>query len=424
MTARGLRRAAIAVVCAIFVICGCASMAAQRGPLDPSEAAKVEGGLEKLRGLNFIAPVPLTFESPDAAERMMAAEIAREHTDEELRIGGLSGAMAGLYPPGIDLKAETLKLLRNELVAFYDPRSKRMVVVHGNRRNLLGDMILAHELTHALQDQHFGVSATLDKVKDNDDQVLALKCVAEGDATVAGFGYVAGGLDNTVIARVVSNLDSLPHNFAANSPGIPRGIGIPMLFQYSAGANFIGEAYRRGGWSAVNALYINPPRSSQQIIHPALYFDHPSPPLQIDIGGYQAVLKDWKKVDDDTYGELLLRIIINGNAPAPVPDALARWAGDRMIILQKNRSLTLLWIVAFHDNSAAQHFATSYARILDHMRGEPNPHRLQVHGNAVLIAICSRCATLCRTGARHLACQHYRHGRAGARRSQVPHRRA
>ena len=390
IAARALHRGLACLVCAVLVLCGCAYMEEQRGSLDQSAADRIESGLQKLRGLNFTAPVPLILDTPDQAQQAMAAEIARDRTDEQIRIAGLTGAMIGLFPPGIDLKAETLKLLRSEIVAFYDPHKKHMVVVFGHSPNQFTDMILAHELTHALQDQHFQVDSMLNKVKNNDDQLLALKSVVEGEATLAGFGYVAGSLDNAGIARLVSNLDGLPHIFAAKSPGIPAGVGMPLMFQYSAGVGFVGEAYRRGGWGAVNAVYRNPPLSTQQIIHPALYFQHPTPPVHIELAGYQGVLKDCKKVDDDTYGEVLLRVIMEGSAPPPAPspdDVLRQWAGDRMIVLQKDHALTLLWMVVFHDSGAARSFATSYTKILDHLRGEPNPHQLQVHANAVLIAI-------------------------------------
>jgi hypothetical protein len=246
----------------------------------------------------------------------------------------------------------------------------------------------------------------LRRVKDNDDETLALKSVAEGDATIAGFGYVAGYLDQANIGALVTKLDSLPADSAQMDDGaresprvdnrqgrlpreVPHGISVPMLFQYSGGSRFVAEAWRRGGWTAVDELYRNPPRSSQQIMQPELYFDHPSPPVHIQLSGYQQVMKGWKKVDDDTYGELLLRLILQRNL-APRAQAFAtlpRWAGDRIITLKKGNELTLLWLIVFHDPAAARAFGDAYALILDRLSGEANPHGIDVHDDTVFAAI-------------------------------------
>ena len=367
--------------------------------MDEKQAALVETGVARIRELEFTRKVPVVINTPDQAQQAMSAEIARDHSDEDLRIGGESGAMTGLYPPGIDLKHQTLELLGNEVVGFYNPDTEQMVIVQGqNGRGTLdvrrlgpgmGTMVLAHELTHALQDQHFGIEKMLKQVKDNDDQTLALKCVAEGDATLAGFGYVTGHLEPAQINLLVGQLETLSPDSANQGHKLPLAITLPMLFQYSGGSRFVSEALRRGGWAAVNQLYRSPPRSTQQIMQPDLYFDHPAPPANIELTGYETLLTGWKKVDDDTYGELLLKLILQRSLPphAPAFDTLPRWAGDRIITLQKGDELTLLWLIGFRDVAAAREFADSYSRILDRLGGKSNPHAIDVRAAAVFIAI-------------------------------------
>jgi hypothetical protein len=390
------------VALASSVLWGCAYALVDGTKINQREAAQVEQGIQKFRALDFTAPVPLVVKTRDEAEQIMIEEIERDHTDAQLRIGGRSGAMTGLYPPGMDLKAETLKLLRDQIAGFYDPERKQMVLVAGvggdtltgaatrfaTHRDVLGEMLLAHELTHALQDQHFHIDSMLQRVKDSDDETLALKSVAEGDATIAGFGYAAGRLNDSTLDLMVSHLKDLPQTFAATSHGVPVGISTPLLFQYSDGVHFVAEAWKRGGWAAVDALYRHPPLSSQQIMQPALYFEHPSPPAHIGLAGYEPYLPAWNCVDDDTYGELLLKVILQRNLPADsaAANALARWAGDRMFTLQKGDALALLWIIAFHDEAAARDFARAYTTILDRLPGEPS-HRIVQHQSAVLVEI-------------------------------------
>jgi hypothetical protein len=387
----------------VLALWGCAYSLVHHGRVNRAKAEQIENGLQKLRGLDFVTSVPLVIKNREQTERIMAAEIARDHSDEDLRIGGLTGAMTGLYPHGIDLKAETLKLLRSQIAGFYEPHSKEMVLVDDavdlgfwngatafvTRRDVAGEALLAHELTHALQDQHFQIDAKFERVKNNDDESLALKAVAEGDATIAGLGYVSGHPDSSTIEFVVSHLAGLPQSFATEYPNVPTGLSTPLLFQYSAGVRFVGEAWRRGGWDAVNALYANPPLSTQQIMQPELYFDRPSPPARISLSGYQELLKDWKRVDDDTYGELLLSVILKRNlaAQAPAFAALPQWAGDRIIVLEKGQSLTLLWFIAFRDAESAEKFGEAYRSILRNLPGEVSPYGVEVRSTTVFIAI-------------------------------------
>jgi hypothetical protein len=395
--------ATFAAALLMLALYGCAYTLVHGSTVNQTKAQEVETGIQRFRELNFTAPVPLVLKTRDQALDMMQKEIARDHTADEIRIGGLTGAMTGVYPAGMDLRSETLKLLRSQIAGFYDPHDKEMVLVEGavdvslwssaagmiTHRDLVGEMLLAHELTHALQDQHFRIEQMIDQVKDNDDRDLALKAVAEGDATLAGFGYVVGNLDDASIDSIVNRMDDLPRAFAAQSAGVPMGLSAPMIFQYADGVRFVAEAYKRGGWAAVDAIYADPPRASLQILQPELYFEHRSQLVDIDLSGYQDVLKDWIKADNDSYGAMLIRLIIRRNLGMNAPEtALAeRWTGDRMIVLQKGRALTVLWIIAFRDDDTAASFGTAYATILDKISAPNMIHRLQVKNSNVFIAI-------------------------------------
>src|SRR6185437_7428871 len=109
-----VRRRLIALSLGMLTFCGCAG-ASMHATNDQSQAQRVAESVQKLRGLDFVAKVPLVIKTRAQAQQMMAEEISRDHTDEQLRVGGVSGAMTGLYPPGMDLRGETLKLLRSQI---------------------------------------------------------------------------------------------------------------------------------------------------------------------------------------------------------------------------------------------------------------------------------------------------------------------
>ncbi|HXM87893.1 MAG TPA: hypothetical protein VN916_00495 [Candidatus Acidoferrum sp.] len=393
----------VCAIAALIFLRGCAYSLVNGGRINEQHAARIEAGIQDIRQLRFKQPVPLVVKTPDEAESMMEADMMRDYTDKQLAADSVAGAVTGLYPPGLDLKAASLKLLKSQVAGFYDPHGKEMVLVEGGadlgiwnsaaqfmiQRDVVGEMLLAHELTHALQDQNFDLEKSLDQVKDNDDRGLALKCVAEGDATIAGFAYVVGRMDDGTANAVASNLKQLPQALAAEAPGTPEGLSVPLVFQYSEGVRFVAEAYRRGGWTAVDALYRKPPQSSHQILHPELYFDSAAPAPQIELAGYDRIMSGWKKADDDTYGELLLRIILERNLGKQSNELglASRWVADRMIILQESHAVNVIWMLAFSDAQVASHFAVVYQTLLDRLLGDSTPHRIDVRSNAVLVVI-------------------------------------
>ena len=82
-------------------------------------------------------------------------------------------------------------------------------------------------------------------------------------------------------------------------------------------------------------------------------------------------------------------LIMKRNLPnhAPALTMLSQWAGDQMVVLKRGGALTIVWIVAFRDDDAARKFADAYAGVLDNLRGEANPHRVEAKSAVVLVVI-------------------------------------
>jgi hypothetical protein len=400
LVTRYRRATAAFAIASALAFAGCAYSLISGGKVNETQASKVEQGIQKIRELSFKQHVPVVLKTPNEVEQMVIADLQRDFTDAQMDADGKAGAMLGLYPPGIDLKAATVKLLKSQIAGFYDPHEKEMVLVEGAtpvpvtdrvlefvvQRDLVNDMLLAHELTHALQDQNFALQDKLDARKDNSDEEMALKSVAEGDATIAGFAYIAGRMDDSVADTLTSSMTNLPETFAAQSKDTPEGIGYPLIFQYSDGVRFVDEAYKRGGWKAVDALYAKPPQSTQQIIDPSLYFDHPLPPTEVEVAGYQPILKEWTKADEDTFGELSIQIILELGYGKHAPEvARARkWAGDRIVILAHGTDIAVIWIAVFRDDDSARRFEEAYRKLLDRTRAS-TPHHIERRNDAVLV---------------------------------------
>jgi hypothetical protein len=413
-------RRGIVMLLAVMAIAGCAYKLVHDGSVNPMRAEQVETGLERVRQLAFIRPVPLLVENRAAAQREMAAKLAQDESNTEFRLEAQAGDWLGLYPSGINLQGATLALLRNQVAGFYDPDSGRMILVEGavdeglwnvaahffRRRDAMDELLLAHELTHALQDQHFDLKDKLNRIKDDDDQALALKSVAEGDATIAGFGYVAGGMNQVDLNALSARLSGLSSVFAREAGATPEALRAPMAFEYSAGVRFVAQAYARGGWTAVDDLYRHPPQSSQQILHPSLYFDRPQPPRAIEIEGYEAELEaGWHRAQENTLGEFMLSVLLKRTFGAQASQfSLAEaWAGDRLLMLTRGGQASLIWLISFRDEPSAARFATAYAGALDRRLMLTVAHGVDYQGSSVLVMIGPASANLGRLAPRIFA---------------------
>lgn len=262
---------------------------------------RVEAGIQRIRQLKLKRPVPIFHKTRAQVAQIMLSEVAEDKPQQERSAARIAaGALLGRYHRSTNVQAESVKLYLSQVEAFYDPHKKQMVILEGSRQaseqagvelvsygDWRDDMILAHELTHALQDQNFDLNSRMTRIADNSDAMLAFKALVEGDATLAGFAYVRGGMDDTLADFITAHLTDLPQISAAKETNVPDALSIPFIFQYAEGAAFVREAYRRGGWDAVDAAFREPPESTQQIIDPSRYFDHLTRPLRIKVDGYQ-----------------------------------------------------------------------------------------------------------------------------------------
>jgi hypothetical protein len=367
--------------------------------LTAADVNAVIAKIQIIRRLKFKHPIEYRFLSTDEALAILRADAKRDREEAKDRLAARVGVMLGLLPPGTDPAMASMRVLHRQLGGFYDFDRKELVVIKDGfahsklarsipREQLRSVtlMVLAHELTHALQDQNFGLGAELDRVEDEDDPALALRAVAEGDATIAGIAYLEGRMDDSVAQVVVAQIPDMYRAFAADTRDVPSAIAETFLFQYADGARFVARAYHRGGWAGVDALYRRLPTSTQQILTPSLYFDSSAPVPAVRLDGYRQPLPKWKVLDDGTYGELGLREVI-GNAIGTASSDLAlahQWAGDRAVAIGNGNALAVIWMVAFRDGPAAQKFAARYSAALDRLHGSHVGHRVERHGRLVL----------------------------------------
>jgi len=272
-----------------------------------------------------------------------------------------------LLPDSIDLRDLVVRLYTEQVAGYYDPVHKTFYLADWLPR-LLQKGVVAHEIVHALQDQHFDLEVWLGGLSPTEDRSLARAAVVEGDAMAAMLAYLLepAGVSPDRLPDVASLLEGSGDRIAEAFPDFdraPEALKRLLLFPYVEGSSFALDAVRRGGWDAVDRLYRKPPESSEQILHPERYWDAPDLPRAVviddDDGGPGAPIAEGEWGEFGT--SLVLSAALGDTAAARA--ASRGWDGDRYALYRAGDGrLRYLWKMAWDSPAEAERFAAAYAR--------------------------------------------------------------
>ncbi len=291
----------------------------------------------RLRGLARIRPIAREVISADAMAGVADASAAHA-TDDGL---GFAAARWALVGDAADYGAARGAVLRAQLVGFYDRAARRLLIGDASGDPLARRLLLAHEIDHALVDQHFGLAKLLEARGLDGDARLARLALVEGDAmavmaevVLAQVGAPAPWTDPEAAA-------TLDHSLATGGPasaalgGAPPWLRDRMLFPYRAGLGFVAAIRRHRAWTAVDAAFRRPPRSTEQLLHADAYAADERP-IAVGLAPLPS-LGGWRAIYGDVWGEAgwlgLLRA--HGVAAAPAATAAAGWGGDRVAVFAR-----------------------------------------------------------------------------------------
>lgn len=332
---------------------------------DPSVVyAEIADQVVAIRGLSLERPLePHVLDEAAASERILA-QFDRDNPPELLEPQERLLIGLDLLPPAADLRALYHELLTSQVAGFYDPDKKEMVVL--SRSGSLGPTertTYAHELTHALQDQHFGLDGLEIDAVGQGDRGLARLALVEGDATLVMTYWAQQHLSQAELIQLVE--ESQDPKALAVLQRMPAVLRESLLFPYSAGLQFVLTIQAREGWAGVDAAFRRPPDSTEQILHPAAFGagggvrDEPEVvtipdelPARLGAG--------WKKALEDTAGEFLLRLWlreVGGLQEAAATAAAAGWGGDRVALYENGDRFAIVLATAWDSTADATEFA-------------------------------------------------------------------
>lgn len=301
---------------------------------------QVARSLERIRGLPIRRPLRVRFVEQAWARRHMEQELERDAPAGYLEGYVATLARVGLLPPRYPLRKELLELMSEQVAGFYDPRAGALFV----RRDMpAGELILSHEIAHALQDQSFPLQPLHGEEKDQEDRSFAVRALVEGDATLTMVEHLRRTMTLWKAFRLLPDLLEAMALDDARLKQAPAYIRESLVQPYLRGMAFVQVLHGRGGWKRVDQAFRAPPVSSEQVLHPEKYLagELPEPVTLPDLSGLLG-----EAVHENTLGEFGVSVLLGQTVgSSAAARAAAGWAGDRLRSYRRpDGELVLVWV--------------------------------------------------------------------------------
>lgn len=340
----------------------------ERLGLPPVSPDELKQKVASVGGLGFIRDVPVNFMSRDELARyirnLFDEEYPADYAEREERM--LRGF--GLLAEGQDLRTIREKVLGENVAGFYDERPgvKKLFAISSGRNlnlNLMNQLVLSHELRHAIQDQKVVIREKLKVQSDFDDRRLAPLCLFEGDASLLMEQYLTSGTSNRpevgALFQIFSQSltgEEIAAMFAAGPSlrSAPPVVQEQLVSPYFDGRNLAAAIFAKGGFALLNRKLETPPRSMEQVLHPEKYLGTVDEPAEIALPEVERAKPDF----EGTLGEFLIRVLLRGGPDVEAAgDAAAGWDGDRYAVLENgDGSYRLIWRSIWDSDADAREF--------------------------------------------------------------------
>jgi hypothetical protein len=393
-----IRIPAIAVLLA-----GLASAAAGTEPSSPDKVpstqdfGEIRRAVEILRGKAFVHEVPVYKISKKELRAISDHELDKEFPGSKLRSYEELLAWLDMIPPHTDLKSVYADFLVDQVAGLYDSDAKEMCIpsfsggtTNGAKKaaekkleeisSELDNIILAHEFTHALEDQYWPLDVPQDHdAKASTDRGTAHDFVSEGSATREMIevipaqwgrgspnGYfllwnlIHSGLGEFALNYALSDAWKSPDALVA---GVPDTLARTEAMPYSFGYSFCTGVMRRWGLDGLDYIYDHPPVSSAQVMHPSKCWEWRDFPVQINLP--ETLPEGWTQVSLDSVGEAGMAVLFGcqfKNLNRGLEMARG-WDGDHVALFEGSGGhRLLLWASSWDSTNAARRYVSACVR--------------------------------------------------------------
>lgn len=300
---------------------------------------KIEQEVEDLRGLPRANDLDRKTLTPEELRQKVMDDFFSDYTEEDVRQDAMILNLFGLIDRDYNLYDLFVELYSEQIAGFYDDETKEMVVVQGEEFAGPQRMTYAHEYTHALQDARYDLSDGLNLNEEtcelDSEYCAAVTALLEGDAS---FTETQWFLEHSSLKDKQEVLKYYQEYASPIFDTIPVFLQEDVIFPYIKGLDFVNYLYEEGGYAAVDAAFLNPPVTTEQILHPERYPE--DLPVEIVLKDFTSLLgTGWEEIERNTLGEwytyLMLAKPLSTDWALQDDNALSAaegWGGDQYLV--------------------------------------------------------------------------------------------
>ncbi|MDH4111404.1 MAG: hypothetical protein OEV60_01815 [Actinomycetota bacterium] len=325
----------------------------------PPDVRAVESQVEQVRELDFLHRV--------AVQPVSAAEIAGKlegvfdetYPEEFYDRRSVAWQTVGVIPRDTTIRDALLAFQTGQVIGFYNPVDGELVYRADGEFGAFERITLAHELTHAIDDQHFDLG-----------RIDGIAAGCRDEALAAAIGAVEGSAQFFSV-KVLFEFPPEDGDFSGLDGGGGLPDGVPpfvadlQLWPYTAGQAFVTDLEARGGVSEIDGALRDFPVTTEQVIHPERYpGDTPS---RVDVPDLSSELgQGWGDLDVMQVGEAWLAAMLSLRlAPSAAEAAAAGWDGGIYRAFTDGEDALVVFDTAWDGDADAHAFAQAMREWLD-----------------------------------------------------------
>jgi hypothetical protein len=288
----------------------------RRRPTPPA-IAEVESQVQAVRALEFRRAVNVEPITPAEIDRRLSEYFDAAYPRRFYARRTDAWATIGAIPRGVGILEALERYQQGQVLGFYNSQNEELVYTGDEDLDRIEQFVLAHELTHAIDDQHFD----LDRLDE-----LAQTC--DDDRFLAALGAVEGSANHfatqVIIRFPVTEIGDLS---GGGTRGVPPLIVELQAYPYTLGQVFVDRLADDGGTAAVNRALRTFPITTEQVLHPSKFPG--DTPRRVDVPDFAPTFGPrWRDHDVMLVGELWLRTLLDLRLDEPAAErAAAGWDG-------------------------------------------------------------------------------------------------
>jgi hypothetical protein len=385
-TSRAFARRLVSVVVAVLMAGASGLFGARPAVAQPSGSAVILDRVDRivervaaLRGLAPREPIPAGLHSRETLRDLLIEEIDEEMTPERIAAEERVLRQLGILSGEVSYRDLLIELLTSQIAGFYDDDTRELYLIDDLPAAAL-EPTMAHEIFHGIQDQQFGIGEVRGEWDRADDLTLATTALIEGDAVGVMFDYVFGGAlsftDIPNFRHLIEEEFGVADALVELTVDVPPFIQDVLVFPYLHGTGFVHYLKAAAGWEGVNDAYRDPPRSTEQVLHPERYLLGDAP-TWVDIGTEPFEEVGFARVYDQVIGEFQWQALFRDRlgetvAARAIDNAATGWDGDRLLALEDpDGHFVIVGLSVWDTPIDADQFAAVLARFLEARDGRP-----------------------------------------------------